>query len=316
MAKRSDIPEFGMLRGIKVVHSSTVVAGPIAAELMAEMGADVIWIESTKSFDTNRGKGGMGAECDRKNMRNISFDIPSPEGREILKGLLSDADVFIESSKGGTYAKWGLTDEVLWSWNPRLVIAHFSGYGQSGDPDYVNRGCYDPVCQAFSCYMYMQGFADREPLPGREIPTDYLAGLSGLANIIAAVRWAEKTGKGESFDIEIVEKHHNLKKDAPSGTALMLADSANSAFEDKKPYVCGREGMVGARGREIGLHAVRGGTIVGEHEVMFCGEDEIITLSHSARSKKVFAAGAIRAAKWIVGKPAGMYDMKNVLSGI
>ena len=121
---------------------------------------------------------------------------------------------------------------------------------------------------------------------------------------------------GEKFDIEIVEKHHNLKKDAPSGTALMLADSVNSAFADKKPYVCGREGMVGARGREIGLHAVRGGTIVGEHEVMFCGEDEIITLSHSARSKKVFAAGAIRAAKWIVGKPAGMYDMKNVLSGI
>lgn len=215
MAKRSDIPEFGMLRGIKVVHSSTVVAGPIAAELMAEMGADVIWIESTKSFDTNRGKGGMGAECDRKNMRNISLDIPSPEGREILKGLLSDADVFIESSKGGTYAKWGLTDEVLWSWNPRLVIAHFSGYGQSGDPDYVNRGCYDPVCQAFSCYMYMQGFADREPLPGREIPTDYLAGLSGLANIIAAVRWAEKTGKGESFDIAQYEMAIRFQNQRP-----------------------------------------------------------------------------------------------------
>ncbi len=119
---------------------------------------------------------------------------------------------------------------------------------------------------------------------------------------------------GEKYDIEIIEKHHNLKKDAPSGTALMLAESANSAFEDKKPYVCGREGIVGARGREIGLHAVRGGTIVGEHEVMFCGEDEIITLSHSARSKKVFAAGAIRAAKWIAGKPAGLYDMKNLLS--
>lgn len=121
---------------------------------------------------------------------------------------------------------------------------------------------------------------------------------------------------GESFDIEIVEKHHNLKKDAPSGTALMLADSANSAFEEKKPYVCGREGNVGARGREIGMHAVRGGTIVGEHEVLFCGEDEIITLAHSARSKKVFAAGAIRAAKWLVGRPAGMYDMKNVLADL
>lgn len=121
---------------------------------------------------------------------------------------------------------------------------------------------------------------------------------------------------GENFDIEIVEKHHNLKKDAPSGTALMLAESANSAFDEKKPYVCGREGNVGARGREIGMHAVRGGTIVGEHEVMFCGEDEIITLAHSARSKKVFAAGAIRAAKWIAGKPAGMYDMRDVLKNL
>ena len=213
--KRTEIPEFGMLRGVKVVHASTVVAGPIAAELMAEMGADVIWIESTKSPDTNRGKGGMGAECDRKNMRNISFDIPSPEGREILKGLLSDADVFIESSKGGTYEKWGLTDEVLWSWNPRLVIAHFSGYGQSGDPDYVNRGCYDPVCQAFSGYMAMQGFQDREPLPGREIPTDYLAGLSGLANIIAALRWAEKTGKGESLDVAQYEMAIRFQNQRP-----------------------------------------------------------------------------------------------------
>ena len=128
MAKRADVPEFGMLRGVTVVNASTVVAGPIAASLMAEMGADVIWIESTKSPDTNRGKGGMGAECDRKNMRNISLDIPSPEGREILKKLLTNADIFIESSKGGTYTKWGLTDEVLWSWNPKLVIAHFSGY--------------------------------------------------------------------------------------------------------------------------------------------------------------------------------------------
>ena len=121
---------------------------------------------------------------------------------------------------------------------------------------------------------------------------------------------------GEKFDIEIIEKHHNLKKDAPSGTALMLAESANSAFDPEKPYVYGREGIVGARGNEIGIHAVRGGTIVGEHEVMFCGEDEIITLSHSARSKKVFAAGAIRAAKWIAGKPAGLYDMKDVLADL
>lgn len=118
---------------------------------------------------------------------------------------------------------------------------------------------------------------------------------------------------GESFDVEIVEKHHNQKVDAPSGTALMLADSVNEAFAGDKNYVEGRSGKVGKRGKEIGLHSVRGGTIVGDHDVLFCGEDEIITLSHRAESKKVFAAGAIRAAKFVAGKPAGMYDMKDVL---
>ncbi|MGN0812456.1 MAG: 4-hydroxy-tetrahydrodipicolinate reductase [Candidatus Coproplasma sp.] len=119
---------------------------------------------------------------------------------------------------------------------------------------------------------------------------------------------------GEKFDIEIIEKHHSQKVDAPSGTALMLAKSANEAFGGTKPYVNGREGICGKRGNEIGLHAVRGGTIVGEHEVDFCGEDEIITLSHSARSKRVFAAGAIKAAKWLAGKGAGMYNMSDLLA--
>jgi 4-hydroxy-tetrahydrodipicolinate reductase len=130
------------------------------------------------------------------------------------------------------------------------------------------------------------------------------------------VELVKKTAEvlGEKFDIEIIEKHHNQKVDAPSGTALMLADSANSAFDNQKPYINGRQGQVGKRGNEIGIHAVRGGTIVGEHDVMFCGDDEVITLSHSATSKKVFAAGAIKAAKWLAGKPAGKYDMKNILS--
>ena len=95
----------------------------------------------------------------------------------------------------------------------------------------------------------------------------------------------------------------------------MLAESANEAFAEKKHYVCGREGMVGARTQsEIGIHAVRGGTIVGEHEVIFAGEDEIVTLSHSARSKRVFAAGAVRAARFVCGKPAGKYDMHDVIA--
>lgn len=139
------------------------------------------------------------------------------------------------------------------------------------------------------------------------------ANFSLGVNLLCKLVNQAATVLGENFDIEIIEKHHNRKKDAPSGTALMLADSANKAFNGEKPYINGREGICGQRGNEIGMHAVRGGTIVGEHDVMFCGEDEIITLSHSARSKKVFAAGAIKAAKWLAGKPAGLYDMQDIL---
>lgn len=135
----------------------------------------------------------------------------------------------------------------------------------------------------------------------------------GVNLLCKLVRQAAET-LGEKFDIEIIEKHHSQKVDAPSGTALMLAESANAAFGGSKPYVNGREGKCGKRGNEIGLHAVRGGTIVGEHEVDFCGEDEIVTLSHSARSKKVFASGAIKAAKWLAGKGAGMYNMGDLLA--
>lgn len=121
---------------------------------------------------------------------------------------------------------------------------------------------------------------------------------------------------GENFDVEIIERHHNKKVDAPSGTALMLAEAVNGEFAEKRNYVEGRSGMVGRRGNEIGIHAVRGGTIVGEHEVMFAGDDEIITVTHSARSKRVFAAGAVKAAKWLPSKSAGMYDMNDLLKDI
>ena len=122
---------------------------------------------------------------------------------------------------------------------------------------------------------------------------------------------------GDAFDVEIVERHHHFKKDAPSGTALMLAKSVNEGSGGNKENVYGRHGMVGEREkREIGIHAVRGGTIVGEHEVMFAGEDEIVTLPHSAGSRKVFAAGAVKAAAWLMQQPAGVYDMDDMLANI
>ncbi len=149
----------------------------------------------------------------------------------------------------------------------------------------------------------------------REVAIFKTANLSLGVNVMQALCKAAAQILGDNFDVEIIERHHNLKKDAPSGTALMLADTVNEAFDGKKRYVNGRDGIVGARVKsEIGIHAVRGGTIVGEHEVMFAGEDEIITITHSAASKRVFAVGAIRAAKFLKGKAAGRYAMKELLA--
>ncbi len=149
----------------------------------------------------------------------------------------------------------------------------------------------------------------------KEVAIFKTANLSLGVNLMQALIKAAAEVLGDSYDVEIIERHHNLKKDAPSGTALMLADTINEAFDNQKRLVNGREGIVGAREKsEIGMHAVRGGTIVGEHEVMFAGEDEIITITHSARSKRVFAVGAIRAAKYLKGKAAGMYAMKQLLN--
>lgn len=118
------------------------------------------------------------------------------------------------------------------------------------------------------------------------------------------------------FDIEIVEKHHRMKLDAPSGTALALGDSIKEALEGEYENVYDRSGRRQERPqKEIGYSAVRGGTIVGEHDVIFAGTDEVVTFSHTAYSRGVFGKGAIQAAKFLKGKPAGLYDMSDVIAG-
>ena len=149
------------------------------------------------------------------------------------------------------------------------------------------------------------------------IPVFQTGNLSVGVNLLQMLVKKAAEVLGDGFDAEIVERHHNMKKDAPSGTALMLAKSVNEGFGGSKENVYGRHGLVGARKKsEIGIHAVRGGTIVGEHEVMFAGQDEIVTLSHSARSRMVFAEGALRAAEWLTSQPAGKYDMNDLLADI
>ena len=136
----------------------------------------------------------------------------------------------------------------------------------------------------------------------------------GINTLLKLVQDAARVLAAAGFDMEIVEKHHRLKVDAPSGTALALADSLNEAMDNKYHYVYDRSQKREKRDdKEIGISAVRGGTIVGEHEVIFAGQDEVIEFKHTAYSKAIFGKGAVEAAKFIAGKPAGRYDMGDVI---
>lgn len=136
----------------------------------------------------------------------------------------------------------------------------------------------------------------------------------GVNLLMRLLQDAAKVLAPEGFDMEIVERHHNQKVDAPSGTAIALADALNGALEGGYEYVYDRSGQRKKRdSHEIGISAVRGGTIVGEHEVIFAGEDEVIEFKHTAYSKALFAKGAVAAAKFLAGKGPGRYDMSDVI---
>ena len=149
----------------------------------------------------------------------------------------------------------------------------------------------------------------------KKIPVLKSANMSlGINTLMKLIQDAAKVLATAGFDMEIVEKHHRLKLDAPSGTALALADSMNEALNEKYAYVYDRSRERKKREKyEIGISAVRGGNIVGEHEVIFAGQDEVIEFKHTAYSKAVFAKGAVQAAKFLAGKPAGFYDMSDVI---
>lgn len=150
-----------------------------------------------------------------------------------------------------------------------------------------------------------------------KIPVFFSANMSLGINLLISLSKKAAQLLGEDFDIEIIEKHHNQKIDAPSGTALAIADALTDEAKTPMQYVYDRHSKRTKRTKnEIGLHAVRGGTIVGEHEVIFAGHNEVISLSHSAQSKEVFAVGAIRAAKFLAPLNPGMYSMQDLVASM
>ncbi|MCD8213726.1 MAG: L-carnitine CoA-transferase [Campylobacter sp.] len=196
-------PKFGPLSGVKVVFSAMEIAGPFSAQMLAEWGAEVIWIENSKYPDTIRVQQNY-KELSRRNLYAFSLNIFSEEGKEIFYKLIKEADVFIEASKGPAFAKKGITDEILWSHNPKLVIAHLSGFGQYGDENYTNLAAYNTIAQAFSGYLIQNG-DQNQPMPAFPYTADYLCGLTTTSAVLAALYNAQRTGKGESIDVAMYE---------------------------------------------------------------------------------------------------------------
>ena len=162
------------------------------------------------------------------------------------------------------------------------------------------------------------GFSDEQQAKilklSKTAPVFKSANMSLGVNLIANLVKSASRLLSDGFDIEIVEKHHRRKVDAPSGTAFMLANEINSVCDGRYHFVYDRESVRQARSdNELGIHSVRGGTIVGEHDVIFAGIDETVTISHSALSRNVFASGALAAASFITEQPPGLYDMNHLI---
>lgn len=189
--------------------------------------------------------------------------------------------------------------------------------------DFSNPALLDPLLsfairKKMPIVICTTGFSDEQINKIKEastlIPIFFSGNMSIGVNLLIELAKKAAMALGTSFDIEIIEKHHNKKIDAPSGTALMIADAINSVNNRNLKYVYDRHPIRTPRNsNEIGIHSVRGGTIVGEHDVIFAGKDEVLTLSHSAQSKRIFAIGALNAAVFLLKKGVGLYTMSDLL---
>ena len=190
--------------------------------------------------------------------------------------------------------------------------------------DFSHPSCLSPIlsyCRSHpgvAAVLCTTGYSEEQTREIQEaskaLPLFYSRNMSLGVNLLIELAKKAEAVLGDSFDVEIVEMHHNQKIDAPSGTALMIADAINEVRNNEMRYTYDRHAQRKKREkREIGLHSVRGGTIVGEHQVIFAGQSEVLTLSHSAQSKELFASGAVNAALFMNGKGPGLYDMSHLI---
>jgi crotonobetainyl-CoA:carnitine CoA-transferase CaiB-like acyl-CoA transferase len=212
---------FGPLQGVRIISTGTLIAQPFAAELAAEMGAEVIQIERPVVGDAGWRTIGIRLPSqhddtqiatnfvqERRNVFCVTLDLSKPGGREVFLKLITTADIWMESSKPGTCAKWGVSDDALRQINPKLVITHVSGFGQYGDPAYVARASYDIVGQAFGGMMYQTGFPENPPSRAAPWTGDYMTAMFTLWSSLAALTYARAHGQGQSIDLAQYEAIH------------------------------------------------------------------------------------------------------------
>ena len=244
--------------------------------------------------------------CNGKMGQVITRIVSENDNAEIVAGV--DINTSVKNSYPVYSSPFDITEEAD-------VIIDFS------HPDCLENLLSFAMQKKIGAVIATTGLSSSQKLMLEEasakIPVFFSANMSlGINLIIDLAKRAAKLLEG-SYDIEIIEKHHNQKIDAPSGTALAIADGISEVLEEKPAYVYDRHSVRKKRSKtEIGLHAVRGGTIVGEHEVIFAGNDEIIELKHHAASKEVFAVGAVKAAIFLKGKDAKMYNMNDLVASI
>lgn len=207
-----------------------------------------------------------------------------------------------------------------------LSFSEINGIEADAVIDFSNPAVFDPMIEyceknSIPAVICTTGLSEEQKAKmseaAKNIPVFFSGNMSLGVNLMIELAKTATRVLGGSFDIEIVEQHHNRKIDAPSGTALMIADAIKGELDRDTEYAFDRtQRREPRRKNEIGIHAVRGGTIVGEHEVIFAGNDEIIKISHSARSKSLFATGAVNAACWITAKESGLYNMSDMISEV
>ncbi|MGI0154750.1 MAG: CaiB/BaiF CoA transferase family protein [Thermoplasmata archaeon] len=215
---RRVVPEFGPLSGVRVVESARFVAGPWAATYLGEFGAQVVHVEgppfgppyadATRTLRPLLSGGSGGEQVSEswvqysRNKLSLGLDVRSAEGRSVFLDLVKAADVWIESSRPGTYDKLGLSDAAVWGANPRLTIVHVSGHGQTGSPSRVTAPSYDLTAQALSGYLSLQGRPDPDPpMRSGTALNDTVTGLAAAAAALMGFIHAERTGKGQSVDV-------------------------------------------------------------------------------------------------------------------